>query len=181
MRKRKSSILLPLICGAILGIFLTGCIEPGPTMVAPSMTATTPAKQTVAATLVSMVTPVATASATATPTLEGRMPTANNIPTAFHCYLNGVAAKDLDATVACFADDALVIDVGRRIEGKGAIRRWLGNEVMGLKYEVETETLKQDGAVVIVRISFGSGGSFRARYDMDFKDARIIKMDLQYA
>lgn len=114
--------------------------------------------------------------------LKASAPAYDNIPAPFRCYLNGVAAKDLEATTACFSDAALVIDVGRRIEGKDAIRRWLENEVMGLKYEVESVTPKQGGAVMIVRISFGSGGGgFRARYDVDFRDWRIIKMDLRYA
>lgn len=52
---------------------------------------------------------------------------------------------------------------------------------MGLKYEVESVKPKQDGAVVIVKISFGSGGGFRASYDMDFRNEHINKMDLQYA
>lgn len=106
----------------------------------------------------------------------------NNVPAPFQCYLDGVAAQNLDATTACFADDALVIDVGRHIEGKEAIHRWLNNEVMGLVYEVESVTPKPGGVVMIVKITFGSGSSgFRAEYDINIENGLIVRMDLQYA
>jgi len=172
MWTRNSKMLYRLGGGAILGILLAGCITQTPTIIAPSVTATIiPARPTVVST--------ATAIPTAPPASTSA-PSSINVPAPFRCYLDGVAAKNLDATTACFADNALVIDVGRRIEGKEAIRRWLNNEVMGLKYKVESVTAKPGDAIIIVKISFSSGGGFRAKYDIDL-DTLITKMDLQYA
>ena len=46
-------------------------------------------------------------------------------------YVAAVNAFDEDAIVATFAEDALVNDVRREFWGKGAIRRWVREEIVG--------------------------------------------------
>ncbi|MEM7029515.1 MAG: nuclear transport factor 2 family protein [Chloroflexota bacterium] len=168
MKKRNVSAILQFIGGAILSSLLIGCTAQSPVIVAPPATEITAAQQTATVTPMPTATAIAEASA--------------NIPSPFQCYLDGVEAQDLEATTACFTEEALVVDVGREIAGRDAINRWLDNEVMGLIYEVDSSTLTQDGASVIVNIRFGSGsGGFRARYDVVIEDGLIQEMILRYA
>ena len=43
---------------------------------------------------------------------------------AAQCYVDAVNTEDLDALVGCFDPGATVVDVGRRIEDRQAIREW---------------------------------------------------------
>ena len=55
---------------------------------------------------------------------------AEPLPTAIDCYQSSAKAKDIDAYMACFVDDAVMIDVGRTITGKDNIRAWALREVI---------------------------------------------------
>jgi WD40 repeat protein len=55
-------------------------------------------------------------------------------------YLDAVAAKDADAVAAAFAPDAVVVDVGREIRGRDAIRAWAEAEVIGGTYTLLDHT-----------------------------------------
>jgi hypothetical protein len=47
-------------------------------------------------------------------------------------YIAGANAQDIQAVTACFAEDAVVHDEGRRREGISAIREWA--EEVSLRY-----------------------------------------------
>ncbi len=55
---------------------------------------------------------------------------AQSIPAAVDAYRQATNARDLEAYVALFADDAIMVDVGRRFTGRSAIRPWAAREVM---------------------------------------------------
>ena len=46
-------------------------------------------------------------------------------------YQESVQAKDIDAYMLCFEDDAVMIDVSRTFTGRKAIRAWALREVVG--------------------------------------------------
>jgi limonene-1,2-epoxide hydrolase len=57
--------------------------------------------------------------------------TSASLPPVVAAYLDGVNAFDVDAIVACFAEDAYVNDARREINGIEAIRRWVEKEMVG--------------------------------------------------
>jgi SnoaL-like domain len=96
-------------------------------------------------------------------------------------YLDAVAAKDADAVAAAFAPDGLVVDVGREIRGREAIRRWAENEVIGGIYTLLDHTPRAGGVTMLVRFQPGGTGGFRANYSFDIADGLITKATLEYA
>ncbi|PSL19382.1 nuclear transport factor 2 family protein [Shimia abyssi] len=55
---------------------------------------------------------------------------AEDLPTAITCYESSTNAKDIDAYMACFTQDAEMIDVSRTFNGQDAIRAWALREVI---------------------------------------------------
>lgn len=55
----------------------------------------------------------------------------DDLPTAIDCYQKSVNAKDIDAYMACFKEDAEMIDVSRTFNGHDAIRALAMREVIG--------------------------------------------------
>ena len=110
-----------------------------------------------------------------------------DIPPATQCYFSAVAASDLNDLSKCFEDDAVIIDVNRKISGLQAIHTWADNEVMGGRYEIlSVVSRSQDKTkLLIIFVPPGLGGKlsngFKAHYTFEFKHGKIIRMDLQYA
>jgi hypothetical protein len=96
-------------------------------------------------------------------------------------YLDAVAARDADALAAAFAPDGLVVDVGREIRGRDAIRRWAADEVIGGVYELLGSTPRAGGVSMLVRFQPGGVGGFRANYHFDITDGLITQATLEYA
>ncbi|MCP2354867.1 hypothetical protein HD597_001887 [Nonomuraea thailandensis] len=97
-------------------------------------------------------------------------------------YVDAVNAGDLDALVASFAPDAVIVDVSRSIEGHDAIRRWAGDEVIGGTLRVlSVAERRADGQKLLVHWAPGGSGGWRAHYDFTIGDGLIVKADLQYA
>ncbi|MDX3006570.1 nuclear transport factor 2 family protein [Kribbella solani] len=110
-------------------------------------------------------------------------PTASRVPLnpAAQRYLDAVEAKDADALAATFAPDGLVVDVGREIRGRDAIRQWAANEVIGGVYTLLDHTPRAGGVTMLVRFQPGGTGGFRANYHFDIADGSITKATLEYA
>ncbi|WP_082310179.1 nuclear transport factor 2 family protein [Nonomuraea sp. SBT364] len=96
-------------------------------------------------------------------------------------YLDAVAAGDADALAAAFAPGGLVVDVGREIRGRDAIRRWAADEVIGGVYELLGHTPRAGGVSMLVRFRPAGAGGFRANYHFDITDGLITKATLEYA
>ncbi|GAA2876610.1 hypothetical protein GCM10020220_077760 [Nonomuraea rubra] len=88
---------------------------------------------------------------------------------------------DADALAAAFAPDGLVIDVGREIRGRDAIRRWAAGEVIGGVYELLGHTSRAGGVSMLVHFQPGGVGGFRANYHFDITDGLITRATLEYA
>lgn len=108
-------------------------------------------------------------------------PAAGSLDPAAQRYLDAVAAKNADALAACFALDGLVIDVGREIRGRDAIRQWAANEVIGGVYTLLEHKPRPGGVTMLVRFQPGGTGGFRANYHFDITGGLITKATLEYA
>ncbi|MEV1119286.1 nuclear transport factor 2 family protein [Actinosynnema sp. NPDC049800] len=96
-------------------------------------------------------------------------------------YLDAVAARDADAVAAAFAPDAVVVDVGREIRDRDAIRAWAEAEVVGGAYTLLDHGPRPGGVTLLVRFQPGGAGGFRADYGFDITDGLITKATLEYA
>ncbi|GAA2202086.1 nuclear transport factor 2 family protein [Streptomyces bangladeshensis] len=97
-------------------------------------------------------------------------------------YLDTVADRDAAGVAAAFAPDGLVVDVGREIRGRDAIRRWAAAEVIGGAYTLLDRTPHPGGTTLLVRFRpGGTGDGFRARYRLDLTDGLITRATLEYA
>lgn len=103
------------------------------------------------------------------------------IDPAARCYVEAVNAQDLDRLVSCFAPDAVIIDVNRRIAGADAIRAWAGNEVIGGNLRVLEDNPRPGGTRLLVHWAPRGSSGWRAWYSFDSRDGRIVQADLQYA
>jgi hypothetical protein len=110
----------------------------------------------------------------------------SKLPKEAQCYFDAVAAENLDALAGCFAKDAYIIDVDRRISGTAAIRKWAEKEVMGGRYEileVRPGSASKGASAVEVLLTFaprGNGG-FRSRYEIVLAAGKLTSMILKYA
>jgi SnoaL-like domain len=106
------------------------------------------------------------------------------LPVPVQRYFDAVAAEDLDRLVQAFAPRAVVIDVGRRVVGRRAIRRWAAAEVIGGKLElirIESRSALR-GTTVLVRFTRpGAADGFRAHYRFVVRQAGIVLAELAYA
>jgi ketosteroid isomerase-like protein len=84
--------------------------------------------------------------------------TPTTLPAPVRGYIAASNAFDGDAVIAWFADDAMVNDARRELQGADAIRRWLDREVIGDKVTMEITAVAEhhgdftDRAERIVRL-----------------------------
>ncbi|MEE6258135.1 nuclear transport factor 2 family protein [Plantactinospora sonchi] len=96
-------------------------------------------------------------------------------------YVDAVNAGDLDALVAAFAPEGLVVDVSRRIEGRDAIRAWAGAEVIGGTLRVLEVAAMPGGQDLLVHWAPRGSSGWRAHYRFTMTATAITTADLQYA
>ncbi len=105
-----------------------------------------------------------------------------SLPSAVGAYVTAVNGQDLDGIVGSFPPTGLIVDVGRRIEGHGAIRRWADAEVVGGRLDVLEEHPTAHGTDLLVRFTPpGSTSGFRAWYRFTVTENGITQADLTYA
>jgi ketosteroid isomerase-like protein len=90
------------------------------------------------------------------------------------------ARKDHDAILALFADDAVVVDEGRTMEGRDAIRSWRQGAVSRYSYTTEivgAEQLAADRVLVRGRITGDfPGGTADLGWDFTLDAQRITRL-----
>ncbi|GAA2615270.1 nuclear transport factor 2 family protein [Actinomadura fulvescens] len=122
----------------------------------------------------------ATSAAQATPTAPST--SAAKLLPPIDAYVNAVKNKDLDALAGAFADDAELIDVGRRFNGRAAIRDWARAEVIGGTLTVVRVVEDRPGHQrLLVRFAPGGTGGFEAHYAFTVTGSAITKAELTYA
>lgn len=75
-----------------------------------------------------------------------------SLPTLVARYFEVQRARDLDAQMECFADDAFVHDEGRDYRGRSAIRAWKEAVQQKFFYEAEPRNASELGSVVTVNV-----------------------------
>jgi hypothetical protein len=97
-------------------------------------------------------------------------------------YVEAVARRDVDVLAAAFAEDGVVVDVRRRIEGRAAIREWAAREVIGGSLRVDGITpLGPQAQRVRVHWAPSGSGGWAADYTFTVVGDAIAEADLQYA
>jgi len=124
--------------------------------------------------------PISLLAATVAVAMWGTGVLAQPLPTAIACYQAATNAEDIDAYMACFTDDALMIDVSREFGGQEKIRAWALREVIphGDSFAHRKILESRDGYAKtevkwlswVVHYSYWWNG-----------DGKITKMSLQYA
>ena len=105
---------------------------------------------------------------------------ADELPTAIDCYQTATNSQDIDAYMACFAEDAIMIDVSRTFEGQDAIRAWAKREVIrGGQSFKHREILDADEGYAKTEVNWASWVA-HYHYWWD-EEGKITKMSLQYA
>ena len=72
------------------------------------------------------------------------------LPEPIAAYFGGQNAADAAAALACFADDAVVVDEQREIRGLAAIRTWRQETTDRYRPTVEPIAASQSGGTTIV-------------------------------
>jgi hypothetical protein len=103
------------------------------------------------------------------------------VPPEAQCYFDAVEARDAAAVAACFAEDGVVDDSGRRFEGHAAIQRWAENELIGGSYEILEVSAQPAGAQILLRFAPSGSSGFRARYNFIIANGKITSVAFQYA
>ncbi|GGQ45172.1 glyoxylase-like metal-dependent hydrolase (beta-lactamase superfamily II) [Actinomadura coerulea] len=97
-------------------------------------------------------------------------------------YVGAVNGGNLDALAGAFAEDAEVVDVGRRIQGRAAIRDWAAKEVVGGRLTVLGVAENRPGHQrLLVRFAPGGTGGFEANYAFSVEGSAITRAELTYA
>jgi hypothetical protein len=87
------------------------------------------------------------------------------------------------ALAQAFAEHGQVIDVGRLINGRDAIRDWAEREVIGGRYQLlEINALDKRRQTILLEFTPpDAAAGFRARYTFTYNEDYIVAADLQYA
>jgi hypothetical protein len=97
-------------------------------------------------------------------------------------YFDAVAAGNAEALAQAFVQEGTIIDVGRTISGRDAIRSWAVNEVIGGHYEVLEISPYDHGQIILLKFTPpGSRSGLLARYIFTFDGNSIAAANLQYA
>ena len=102
------------------------------------------------------------------------------LPIAIDCYQTATNAKNIDAYMACFSNEAEMIDVSRTFRGSEAIRAWAQREVIpsGKTFK-HRKILESDEGYAKTEVNWLS---WVVHYSYWWnEDGQITKMSLQYA
>jgi hypothetical protein len=83
-------------------------------------------------------------------------------------HIAAVNARDTDAIMATFAEDAYVNDARREFAGIAAIRRWVAKEMVGDKVSIEVREVLDHYGDTIVR------GAYDGQFDKSSLPAEIV-------
>jgi ketosteroid isomerase-like protein len=105
-----------------------------------------------------------------------------NLPHPLPAYFKAANAHDVEASVACFADDAIVRDEGKDIRGSAAIREWKHRTNALYRTAIETIAVEQvdDETIVTAQVSGTFPGSpVRLRYCFRLDGGKIAVLEIR--
>lgn len=98
-------------------------------------------------------------------------------------YFDAERRDDIDARAACFADNGVVRDENKSIEGRTAIKEWMADAKR--KYAHTTEPLKtqtrDDGAVIVTAKVTGSfpNSPITLDYRFTIEDGEVAALEIK--
>ncbi|MFC4017742.1 nuclear transport factor 2 family protein [Micromonospora sp. GCM10011542] len=105
------------------------------------------------------------------------------VPPVIDRYFRAVNDNDLDAFVACFAENASVADEERLYEGRAPIRSWRERTMAAYAYTAEPVRVTPqagDSYQVVARVSGSFPGSpVELRYRFTLRDDLIGALDIR--
>ena len=105
-----------------------------------------------------------------------------NLPHPLPAYFKAANAHDVEASVACFADDAIVRDEGKDISGSAAIREWKHRTNALYRTAVEAIGVDQvdDKTIVTAEVSGNFPGSpVQLRYCFRLDGGKIAALEIR--
>ena len=120
--------------------------------------------------------PVVLAIALAAPAVAAQ----GALPVAIECYQSATNSRDIDAYMACFTGDAVMVDVSRTFTGHDAIRAWAEREVIRQGDSFRHRKILESGDGYAKTEVNWSSWVVHYSYWWD-ADGKITKMSLQYA
>ena len=108
------------------------------------------------------------------------------LPTVISQYQAASDRGDVEAVVACFADDAVVIDEDREWRGRAAIRQWRETVATAYSYTVEVRGAVARGEVdgverhdVTTHLEGNfPGGTVELTNRFGLRDGRIVSLEI---
>jgi uncharacterized protein (TIGR02246 family) len=104
------------------------------------------------------------------------------LPTAIAAYFAGSNAHDADACAACFTDDAVVRDEGRKRQGQAAIRGWMAEVSEKYRHTVEViGVVERDGETFVTGRVAGNfpGSPIDLRYTFTLAGEKIARLEIR--
>jgi hypothetical protein len=104
------------------------------------------------------------------------------LPHPLPAYFKAANAHDIEASVACFADDAIVRDEGKDISGSAAIRAWKHRTNALYRTAIEPTGMGQveDKTIVTARVSGTFPGSpVQLRYCFRLDAGKIAALEIR--
>jgi ketosteroid isomerase-like protein len=106
----------------------------------------------------------------------------SQLPDLITRYLVAHRARDLDAAVACYTEDATVVDEGRTYSGPRQIRDWLDTSASEYTYTIELIGARRidDDQYVAIHHLEGSfpGGVVDLNFAFTLRDGRIAQLTI---
>ncbi len=103
-------------------------------------------------------------------------------PDVVSCYLTAQAARDFDALVTLFADDAIVIDEGKTMRGTKEIRAWRENVASVYEYTTDLVGVEAAGeGEYVARVHLEGnfpGGTVDLRYRFNVDGDSIRRLEI---
>lgn len=106
----------------------------------------------------------------------------NPVPEVITRYYEAAARDDVDELIACFTDDAWVVDEDHRHEGKDAIRAWRQSTSSAYTYTTDVRDVIATGdgqyrALTHVEGTF-PGGEVDLSQDFTLRDGLISSLEI---
>jgi ketosteroid isomerase-like protein len=102
------------------------------------------------------------------------------LPEAITTYLASHTARDVDATMRRYAEDAVVTDDGKTYRGRDEIRAWFTNAASEYTYTTELTGVRQSDETTYVATQHLEGNFPGGSVDLDFtftvQDDMIVRL-----
>jgi hypothetical protein len=100
----------------------------------------------------------------------------------FATYIAAVNGNEVESAVGCFDEDASVLDEGRTIRGRSAIRRWIVKTKEKYRHTIDPlKSAKEDDKVTVTcRLSGDFPGSpVEARFAFVLQGGKISSLEIR--